>query len=419
MQSSLASLILTAATLWPLVAASLDAQQPLGVSSTSPPVAASHSPDAPSWRDDLLTLHRSLVEIPSISYTEGRVAHFLQDYLTQRDYTVWLQPVPQRNNTPGPDEPRFNVLAWKSASPHPSASIVLSSHIDVVPPHIPYGIEPGPITRETRIKGRGSVDAKASVAAQIQALENLLASGHVGRDDVLLLFVVGEEDSGDGMRAFSGFLDAMDPRPQFDAVIFGEPTENKLACGHKGGLFCGLTARGVAGHSGYPWLGKSANGLMINALAKILNTDLGSDDLFGNTTVNVGILDGGVAANVIAENSFAKLAIRVAIGPQDDGGKIVWDRVLAILNEVDPEAFTLTCSHDYGVVKTNCDVDGFEVAVMNYGTDIPNLKGSHTRYLYGPGSILVAHGDNENLTVADLETAVEGFQKLILHALSN
>lgn len=59
------------------------------------------------------------------------------------------------------------------------------------------------------------------------------------------------------------------------------------------------------------------------------------------------------------------------------------------------------------------------MAVMNYGTDIPNLKGNHTRYLYGPGSILVAHGDNENLTVADLETAVEGYQKLILHALGN
>lgn len=60
---------------------------------------------------------------------------------------------------------------------------------------------------------------------------------------------------------------------------------------------------------------------------------------------------------------------------------------------------------------------GFEKITVNYGTDIPNLKGDHTRYLYGPGNILVAHGARENLTVADLETAVQGYQKLILHAL--
>lgn len=66
------------------------------------------------------------------------------------------------------------------------------------------------------------------------------------------------------------------------------------------------------------------------------------------------------------------------------------------------------------VANTTTD---FDTIVVNYGTDIPNFKGDHTRYLYGPGSILVAHGANENLTVADLETAVEGYQKLILHAL--
>lgn len=60
---------------------------------------------------------------------------------------------------------------------------------------------------------------------------------------------------------------------------------------------------------------------------------------------------------------------------------------------------------------------GFDTIVANYGTDIPHLEGNHTRYLYGPGTILVAHGDNEALTVGDLEDAVEGFQKLILHSL--
>lgn len=55
--------------------------------------------------------------------------------------------------------------------------------------------------------------------------------------------------------------------------------------------------------------------------------------------------------------------------------------------------------------------------VANYGTDMPNLKCDATKYLYGPGSIHVAHGDNEALKVSDLETAVDGYKKLVLHAL--
>ena len=54
---------------------------------------------------------------------------------------------------------------------------------------------------------------------------------------------------------------------------------------------------------------------------------------------------------------------------------------------------------------------------MNYGTDIPSLKGEHKRYLYGPGTILVAHSDHEHLKVSDLEEAVEGYKSLILASL--
>ena len=61
---------------------------------------------------------------------------------------------------------------------------------------------------------------------------------------------------------------------------------------------------------------------------------------------------------------------------------------------------------------------GFETAVMSYGTDIPKLKGDHKRYLYGPGSILVAHSDHEHLTIDDLEKAVAGYKKLILASLT-
>ena len=63
------------------------------------------------------------------------------------------------------------------------------------------------------------------------------------------------------------------------------------------------------------------------------------------------------------------------------------------------------------------DVEGFETISVNYGTDIPNLKGKHKRYLYGPGSILVAHSDHEHLKASDLLAAVEGYKRLVRSAL--
>ncbi|KAI1070011.1 hypothetical protein NW752_008619 [Fusarium irregulare] len=397
------------------LAIAFDWQQVLGTDSNNNAPVLSNN--APSYRSELLSLHKSLIETSSVSGTEHDVGVWLEKYLEKKGYTTARQELEPFENTPE-GKTRFNVLAWRQDGKKAfEPKIAVSSHIDVVPPHIPYGIDDGEITGDTMITGRGSVDAKGSVAAQITALENLIKDDKIDAHKVLLLFVVGEEVKGDGMRRFSTALEEKELPYNLDAVIFGEPTELKLACGHKGMLGCDVTTKGFPGHSGYPWLGKSANELMIRAFAKIFETDLGSSELFGNTTVNVGRYHGGVAANVIPEEAKVGVAVRVASGKQADGHVAVHDKMQAIFDEVDKDAFDFYCTHGYGPVEANCDVDGFEKITVNYGTDIPNLKGDHTPYLYGPGNILVAHGARENLTVADLETAVEGYQKLILHAL--
>lgn len=338
----------------------------LGLASASPPQIPLAPPEQQlhsgaqaeppiSRREVLLSLHRSLVEISSTTYNETAVAKYLASYLSSRGYTTELQQLP----TDEAATPRYNVLAWPGLSDPGSPRVAISSHIDVVPPHIPYSISDDPPTSDTVISGRGSVDAKGAVAAQIQALQTLLEDGEVLPGDAMLVFVVGEEGPGDGMRHFSSQMASHDPPLLgFESVIFGEPTENKLACGHKGGLFCHVEAQGVAGHSGYPWLGKSANELLIRAFAEILGTDLGSSEEFGNTTVNVGRFDGGVALNVIPEFARADIAVRIAIGPEDKGGDIVSGRIQEILDRVDPDAFTFECTHGYGVVECDCSVPG-------------------------------------------------------------
>ncbi|KAH8173691.1 peptidase family m20/M25/M40 domain-containing protein [Sarocladium implicatum] len=370
-----------------------------------------------SRASELLSLHKSLISISSTSGNETAVGHFLVDYLKERDYKVHLLPVEPYKNTPKGQE-RFNVVAVKGDDIS-KPRLLVSSHFDVVPPHIPYEIDDGPINKDTVIRGRGSADAKGSVAAMIVAVEEAFSANEVSANDVMLAFVVGEEVNGDGMRTFSDFLQHDKSAPKIEAAIFGEPTESKLACGHKGGLACTLKTKGIAGHSGYPWLGKSANEVTVRALAKILDTDLGSSEEYGNTTVNIGRFDGGVAANVIPESATVRLMVRVAIGPENHGATVVQKRIEDILAEVDEDAFDLDCPSRYGFVACDCDVEGFEPIVVNYGTDIPHLAGDHKRYLYGPGSILVAHGANEHVTVGELEGAVEGYRRLILHALDS
>lgn len=335
----------------------LEQQQPIAV----PDINADTNIDAaPSYRAGLVALHKALVEIPSVSGNEQAVAEYLLDYFSYHDWSAKLQAVPSKNDESAAN--RYNVLAWPPSDSEKETKstpkVLVTSHIDVVPPHIPYSISDEKLSRDTVIKGRGSVDAKASVAAQITAVQELLSSEAVDPEELMLLFVVGEEKGGDGMKYFSDTLQRLDPPPSFDAVIFGEPTELKLACGHKGGLVCTAEAHGKAGHSGYPWLGKSATELLMRGLIRILDTDLGSSEDWGNSTINVGLIEGGVAGNVIPERASATLMGRVALTAEQGGHEAVIKKMQEVVRSVDDEDLILDCSAGSPVVQCDCDVEG-------------------------------------------------------------
>ena len=267
------------------------------------------------------------------------------------------------------------------------------------------------------------MDAKACVAAQIIAVNNLISSDRVPKSALSLLFVVGEETGGDGMRA----ANALHLAPS--AIVFGEPTEGKLASGHKGLLGFTLHAKGKAAHSGYPWLGRSANEVLVKALAALMNVagELPRSEKYGSTTVNIGRIEGGVAANVIAETASASIAVRLAAGTPNESRTKIADAVKAAVAEFDQddgeEVIDIEwTSEGYGPVDIDADVDGFETITVNYGTDIPNFENfagkNQKRYLYGPGSILVAHSDHEALMAEELLKAVKDYEKLVLHSLN-
>ncbi|KAL1958779.1 hypothetical protein VTO42DRAFT_3898 [Malbranchea cinnamomea] len=389
----------------------------------------------------LLSLHRSLCEIKGISDHEQPVADFLTSYLTQRNFTVVKQFVPFDNDNDGrgDEPPRYNVYAYPSWQP-PFPEIILTSHLDTVPPFIPYSLSAPNSSSSSRedilISGRGTVDAKASVAAQILAAETHLSSSPDTR--LGLLFVVSEEVGGLGMSHFSQ-SDLNIPYPSQDddgkirgyhTVIFGEPTERTLAAGHKGSIAFTLSVLGKPAHSGYPWLGRSAVSRILPILERIDNLGriseaeggLPHSDKYGNTTVNIGIVRAGVANNVVPASAFADITARLAGGTVDDAKRAIRKAVFGESDDDDRDVELVFGGDPYAPVDLDTDVDGFEIDTMNYGTDVPHLDVSvgHDhgetdvkRYLYGPGSILVAHGKNEALTVGELEAGYEGYLKLI------
>lgn len=338
----------------------------------------------------LISLHRDLVEIDSVSYNEYEVHDFVKKYLESRNFTVESQDA---------RDGRKNIYAYPGTNRN--TKILVTSHYDTVPPYFPYRVE------GDRIYGRGAVDAKASIASQIVAVEELLKKGKIGEGDVGLLYVVDEEKYGEGMKYAHDHLGV----DSWETVIFGEPTENKLGIGHKGIFMANLVAHGVASHSGYPELGRNANDILIKALYQLLNTELPTSELLGDSTLNIGKITGGVAGNVIPEHADALVVVRIAAEPEK-----VADIFYDLVNST--EHLTIENIYHVDPQYLDYDVPGFDTVICKYSTDIPNLPGNFTRYLYGPGSIFQAHATTEEwITYKDLAQGVRGVKKLISMSL--
>jgi acetylornithine deacetylase len=175
----------------------------------------------------VVKLLTSLMSIVSTSELESEIGLFLEQHLQSLGYTVERIPI-------APGSSRHNVYAYLGSLRQ--TRVLLTAHMDTVPPHIPMTID------GDTIRGRGSSDDLGPLAAQIVALEELRKEGKIRADggDVGLLFVVGEENGGHGMLA------ANDMGLTWESGIFAEPTESKLAKGHKGQVAFEVIATGFA-----------------------------------------------------------------------------------------------------------------------------------------------------------------------------
>jgi acetylornithine deacetylase len=316
---------------------------------------------------------RELIDIDSTTGQEADAGHWLASRLRVLGYTVTEQPVTGT---------RFNVFATLDAP-----DIVLSTHYDCVPPFFPSREADGVLY------GRGACDAKGILAAQVAAAGRLRAAGNTR---VGLLFVVGEE------RGSEGATVANESPPGSRFLVNGEPTDSMLATGTRGILRVRLHAHGRAGHSSAPEHFESAIEKLIDALTQLRSLPLPSDPVFGATSYSVGLISGGVAPNVVPAEAQAEVMFRI-VGDADD--------VLAVVKRLEPLVEIENVLRVPPVrLHTIPDIPSRS---FPFTTDIPLLDRWGVPLLFGPGSFLLAHTDDEHLALAEFEAGIEGYVSIV------
>lgn len=325
---------------------------------------------------NLIELTRTLIDIPSPTGDEREVSDFLFSYLESLGYNVERQEV---------EDGRSNLIATLEKP----ARVVLSTHMDCVPPHIASTED------EDYIYGRGACDAKGIIAAQVLAAEALRSDGATS---IGLLFTVDEEMGSLGARAANRHHRARDCR----YLINGEPTDNLLATGSKGSLRLIIRTRGRAAHSAYPEHGESAIEKLMDVLASLRAASWPTDDFLGETTCNIGVVRGGTRPNVIPAEAQAELQIR-----------LVTDA--AMVKEVIERTAVNRAEVEYLSVAAPVrmlGLEGFEQCIVRFTTDIPHLTNWGEPLLIGPGSILLAHTSEERIAKRELAQSVELYTQL-------
>jgi len=329
-------------------------------------------------------LARRLIDIESVTGNEQQIGDYLYECLRPlaeaHDGVLERMPV---------ETGRFNLLArWGEPL------VTLSTHMDTVPPFFASRED------EEYLWGRGACDVKGIVAAMIFAVEELLAEG---ARNFALLFVVGEERNSMG-----AFAAARQPRGS-RYLINGEPTGNMLALGSKGALRYEIVTSGRMAHSAYPELGESAIEKLLDVLHDVRAIELPVDPLLGQGTLNVGLISGGRAPNVIADQAQAEVMIRLV----DDGASTKRLVLEAIGGRAEAKEIILIPALRLGALE------GFETCVVAFATDIPAFGGTWGEpFLIGPGSIHLAHTSEERVPKTELLKAVTIYRNMVKRLLT-
>ena len=339
---------------------------------------------------------------------------FVADYLDRHAVRI--------ERLASPDGTKANLLVRAGPDPADGGGLTLSGHMDVVPAEeTEWGSDPFRLTRsgDTWV-GRGAADMKGFLALAI----NRLAATEPARmrRPLALLLTYDEEVGTVGARHFAESAHPSAPLPR--DVVIGEPTSLRVVRLHKGMIRLQLTFFGRAAHSGYPHLGRNAIEPAARAIAALADLRAAMErerpphgEHFPEVpyaALNVGVVSGGSAANVIPDRCTVQLGIRLLPGMRAEP---MAERVrAAVAGALPDERFELTALGEspammleegaalHQELRAMMGQDGTESVA--FATDAGWLQRAGYRcVIFGPGSIEVAHRPNEFVPVAELERA--------------
>ncbi|MBQ6198980.1 MAG: M20/M25/M40 family metallo-hydrolase [Bacteroidales bacterium] len=327
-----------------------------------------------------MTLFKEILSIDSTSGKEREMALWLHEHLE----------APEKELMEVGDGTLNLFLRWGSPK------VVFCSHMDTVPPYIPPTFEmPERTGHDGVVRGRGSCDAKGQVFAMYTACKQLEAAGNTGFG---LLILAGEETGSWGAKAFS--------KTGFEApfLIVGEPTENKMISASKGTKSYDLVFHGKAFHSGYPEHGVSAVERFIEFHNALKAVKFPIDPVLGETTWNIGLLRSDNPQNILSPELSCRIYFRTTFASD----AAVQDYMAEIAGQAGNDVLARGGDQPAKYVT----LPGFETAPASFGTDAPHLTGFGHKIICGPGTVLVAHRDDEHILLADIEKAVEQYIRM-------
>ena len=367
-----------------------------------------------------------LVGYDSVSrYSNLPIADFIADYLDRPGISI--------SRVPSADGTKTDLVVTTGLRAPGSGEregLVLSGHMDVVPAEEPeWESDPFTLTRRNdRLYGRGSADMKGFLALAMNQLATLDPTKL--RHPLALIFTYDEETGTMGARRFAESWP--DPAVLPRRTVIGEPTTLKVARMHKGHIKLRLTFRGRAAHSGYPHLGHNAiepAGKAIVALSELRSELERERPELGRffepvpfVTLNVAMIEGGAAVNVIPERCVLDVGLRLLPGMQRDPmihriRKRVGDALgvepfeFEMVNESPP----MLVEGEAEIYRTCCAlVTQSEEHSIAYTTDGGWFQHAGLEcVVFGPGSIEVAHRPNESIAVEELDAGRAILERLV------